>query len=472
MLTQSRKSKGASYFSEDTVVALSTAPGGAIGIVRVSGPGTGAISEKLTKQKLRWSEFEPNSAKKSLIFDTKGRPLDETVLLKFANPHSFTGEDVLEIHHHGNFLISERILETAIAYGARQALAGEFSFRAVRNGKLTLPQAEAIADLISAGNEEAARLALEKMSGSQLHAISEISEKLRQLAASGELGIDFSDQDIDELGLARIKEQLKDPVSRLKILAGSFQRGNRLQEGIPTALVGLPNAGKSSFFNALLGEDRSIVSHIAGTTRDVVREKLLLQGADTTLTFRLEDTAGIRKTADEVEKIGIDRTLQSAKRAELVLLIVDATLDEAALDISDLPQSPEHFLGVLTKCDLVKAERIRQKINELIIQTQVQTWLPTSAVSGAGVSEVAEAMVRTARQWVGRKEGEILLTRVEHLDAINHALGHLIRAELAPELDLFAADIRQALHALAPLIGETVADDILGRVFSQFCIGK
>jgi tRNA modification GTPase len=461
------------YLAQDTIAALATAPGGAIAILRVSGPDC-EKALKLLADEPSWNALEAGQMARVMLRSPAGNLIDDALIVKFISPKSFTGEDVLEIHHHGNLLIAQRLMEELAKIGVRQALPGEFSFRAVRNGKMDISQAQAIADLITAPNEQAATLALEKMSGTQAELLVAIAEELRQLSAYGELGIDFSDQDVEDLSLDRLKKRLLIPQRRLQELISTFSRGSVLQNGVRTALIGNPNAGKSSLFNALLGEDRSIVSPIAGTTRDVVRELVNLRHDADQFTFRLEDTAGLRKSSDTVERLGIERTEKAAKEADLVLWIVDSTApNENAVGQKPPQVKNERTLGVLTKTDLVKVDELielkkclRQKHGEEL------SWIATSSVSNVGIKDLAEAMVSFAARKVSRRPKEVLLTRFEQVQSANQTLVHLERAQNASELDLFASDLRQALHALASLIGETLPDDILGRVFSQFCIGK
>jgi tRNA modification GTPase len=459
------------YLGEDTIAALTTAVGGAISMLRLSGPDAYAFFERVSDR--RASEMEPRKLVRARIHDLTGKPLDDALAARFVAESSYTGEASVEIHLHGGSFIASRVLSTLLEAGARQALPGEFSFRAVRNGKLSLPQAEAVADLIEASNDGAVALALDKMSGAQTVLLGALAAELRQLATLGEVGIDFADQDVDEVALERLQSRLAPVRGKLEQLRASYGRGAKIQEGIRVAFVGLPNAGKSSLFNALLGEDRSIVSEVAGTTRDVVREKLSLQGSRSAVTLRLEDTAGLRSADDRVERMGIERTLRSAREAELILLIVEAgssPTDAAELreQWKDLGEPSARTLGLVTKCDLADGSGAQALFEELGVASSYRT----SAQSGEGVAEAARGIADFCENWVQRAPGEVLLTRLDHLRAVEHALEHLDRARQAAEIDLFAADLRHSLGALAPLIGETLPDDILGQIFSKFCIGK
>ena len=466
------------YFSEDTITAIASPTGGAIAIIRLSGPKSFEILDQITRSQLS-VHAEPRKMVRAPLYACSGKSLDDALIVRFIHPQSYTGEDLIEFHIHGNQYIAQRLLETLISLGARQALPGEFSFRAVKTGKMNLFQAQVVADLISATNENAIALALDKMSGTQTQFIHALSDQLRRMAVLGELGIDFADQDVDELSLDRLKQDLQPTLDLLQRLKESFNRGYHLQEGIGIALVGLPNAGKSSFFNALLGEDRSIVSDIAGTTRDIIREKITLRGKTSTLTLRLEDTAGLRTTDNPIEQIGIQRTLKACEKSDLVLLIVDPHTpfpliqeqwDEIQKNASF--RLSEKTIGIITKSDCTEQEALTEAQRFLDESLGIKTSVQTSAVKNHGISDAIEIIIHASEKWVHRAPGEVLLTRLDHFQAVTHALHHLQRALTVEELDLFASDIRQALHSLGPLIGQTLPDDILGKIFSDFCIGK
>lgn len=459
------------YLSLDTIAALASGFGGAVGVVRVSGPGSFNCLSQIAG--VDAVSIEPRKLQLVRLVDANGSCLDEALVVRFPNPDSYTGEDVVELHIHGGSFTSFRVLEELARLGARPALPGEFSFRAIRNGKMTLSKAEAVADLIASSNEAAAQLALEKMSGTQARLFDILAENLRATAALAEIGIDFSDQDVEEVGLPSLKKRVLARLETLETLAKTYGRGVKIQEGLRIAFVGLPNAGKSSFFNALLGEDRSIVSEIAGTTRDLVHERMTLRGPNYSATLRLEDTAGLRNTLDSVEKMGMDRTRKSASAADLVLCIVDPTqsLDGAFTQWQDLDCSPTKCLGIMTKSDLVSSNEIN-RIFDRFIPSGIPAWIPVSSKESDGLARAVQAITDFCGTLLKREKGEVLLTRLEHLSSVESSIGHLRRALEASEIELFASDIRQSLHALGPLIGETPSDDILGKIFSSFCIGK
>jgi tRNA modification GTPase len=458
------------YLAEDTIASISTAVGGAMAILRVSGPRSFEILKKLT-DKTR-PGLAARAEPRKLYLARLGQ-LDEAMFARFVAPASFTGEDLVEFHLHGGAYLASRVLEAILALGTRQALPGEFSFRAVRNGKMTLSQATAVADLIAASNDGAITLALEKLSGTQHRLIQALAQNLRTLSALGEIGIDFSDQDVDEVALPRLKERLASIIASLTLLQNSYGRGIRIQEGVSVAFVGLPNAGKSSFFNALLGEDRSIVSEIPGTTRDVIRERITLKGRDQTVTLRLEDTAGLRATDDQIEQMGISRSEKSAREADLIFFMIDPTAppERHREQWARLGQPAHKSIAIVTKADLVDVEKLRL-LSLSYRDLGIPTWVETSAVLGRGVDQAVLAITDACAHMTRRDQGEVLLTRLDQAEAVRLSLEHLERALEAPEVELFAADIRQALHSLTPLIGETLSSDILGQIFSEFCIGK
>jgi tRNA modification GTPase len=466
----------AGYLSNKTIAALCTPTGGAITVLRLSGSNAIKIAEKLSSFKI---DLNAERRAKRVWLSDQNKKIDDAVMVPYFGPRSFTGEDVVEFFLHGSPIIAQKVLDLIFAEGARLALPGEFSFRAVKNGKMQLSQAEAIKELIAAENDFALDLALEKLSGSQHELIEKIRTDLMQLATLSEVGIDFSDQDIDEVSLPRLRGRLGQIISMLENLGGSFDRGKRFTDGIPVSLFGLPNAGKSSFFNALLGEDRSIVSDIAGTTRDVVREKLNLKGLKGYVTYKLSDTAGLRglkvvQDADKIEQIGIQKTIQTASSSDLVLIVVDG-LSPNLEEVESFLQSIQgkKTIGIITKKDLVDdASQEEIKLFLLSKLSEVKSWTWISSTTLEGVSDVAKEMAIIAEDILIRKPGEVVITQVEHLQAIERSLKCLKEANDCADLVLFATTVRHGMGELGALIGETLPDDVLGKIFSDFCIGK
>ncbi|HTL12350.1 MAG TPA: tRNA uridine-5-carboxymethylaminomethyl(34) synthesis GTPase MnmE, partial [Bdellovibrionota bacterium] len=399
------------YLSQDTIGAVSTALGGAIAVVRVSGPGAFSAVSRLCRTEVDW---EPRRMVRARPTDAAGRALDDALCVRFVHPDSYTGEDLVELHLHGSAVVAEGVLAALGAAGVRQALRGEFSFRAVRNGKLTLSQAEAVADLLAAPNAGAAELALEKMGGAQAKLVAELADAVRNLAAFGELGIDFSDQDVDEVSLGRLQARVAPVLRRLAELQSGYDRGRRIQEGVGVAILGLPNAGKSSLFNALLGEERSIVTDIPGTTRDVVRETLTLRDSDGgQVTFRVGDTAGLRETSDRVENLGVERSREAARGADVVLWVVDpsSSLEPQMAAWRALGVEPERCMGVVTKIDVVDDHQV-QKAEAALAEAQIPHTSLVSAVSGEGLSLLARTLADRGAGWIRRRPGEWVLTRL------------------------------------------------------------
>jgi tRNA modification GTPase len=460
------------YLSNRTIAALCTPTGGAICVLRISGPEAFSLASSLVGKEL--SKADHRKSARAWLKDSSGKTLDDGVVLPFVGPNSFTGEDSVEFFLHGSPMIAQRVLDEIFRLGARMALPGEFSFRAVRNGKMTLSQAEAVKEVIAAENDFSLELALEKLSGSQHALIEKIRTDLLQLCTLSEVGIDFSDQDIDEVSLPRLKGRLTGIVSALQELRGSFDRGKRFREGVPVSIFGLPNAGKSSFFNALLGEDRSIVSNIAGTTRDVVRERLNLKGDHGYVTLKLSDTAGLRKSGDVIEEIGIERSIQAARDSDLVVVLIDGMspeLHEVQKYLATVGTANRSVLFVVSKKDVVE----RLELESLKDQIQSQFGAVAHFISSKtheGIEETAHQLANLAEQRLGRKPGEVILTQFEHVQAVEKSLQSLRQAEEAFDLVLFATDVRHGMNDLGPLIGETIPDDVLGKIFSDFCIGK
>jgi tRNA modification GTPase len=471
--SKSRHVDPAGYLSNRTIAALCSPVGGAICVLRISGGDAMRIASGLTDH--AFVPADHRMARRAWIRDANAKKIDDAVILPFFGPNSFTGEDSVEFFLHGSPMVAQKVLDACFEQGARLALPGEFSFRAVKNGKMRLSQAEAVKELISAENDFSLELALEKLSGTQHHLVVRLREDLLQLCTLAEVGLDFSDQDVEEVSLPRLKQRLKPVLEVLRSLRGSFDRGKRFSDGVPVTIFGLPNAGKSSFFNALLGEDRSIVSDIAGTTRDVVRERLNLRGQSGQVTLKLADTAGLRSSSDSIEEIGIERSILSARDSDLVVVVIDGSDPELPVLRSYLDRIPlregREFLFMVSKKDRMETADLERILSQVAKELGGRAH-PVSSRTLEGIHEAAGLLADAAVKLLERKPGEVILTRFEHVRAVEQALGTLERAGDAGDAVLFAADLRHAMNDLGPLIGETLPDDVLGKIFSDFCIGK
>ena len=443
--------------SPDTIAAIATAPGrGGVGVVRVSGASLGAFAFELCGR-----EPKPRTAHFMRFLDAEERVIDEGILLYFSAPASFTGEDVLELQGHGGPVVMQMLLERCLQLGARLAEPGEFTRRAFLNGKLDLAQAESVADLIEASTAAAARSAVRSLSGRFSEEVHRIVDALIDLRMLVEATLDFPEEEIDFLESARALPRLDAIRAQVEELLDRARQGALLRSGLNVVLVGEPNVGTSSLLNQLAGEDRAIVTEIAGTTRDALRETIQIEG----IPLHIIDTAGLRETVDTVERIGIERTWREIERADVILRLVDAVQGEPSDDDIDrrLPPSVQR-ITVVNKIDLVGLAAGRSEVAGRIR-------LQVSARSGEGVELVRQALLRIAG-WHAHGE-DVILARERHLTALRKALAHVIEAggQLGA-LELFAEELRLAQEQLGEITGEFTADELLGVIFSRFCIGK
>jgi len=445
----------------DVIAAVATAPGrGGIGVVRVSGPQLADMALALAGRRPA-----PRQATLATFRDRLGQSLDQGILLYFPGPHSFTGEDVLELQGHGGPVVMQQLLARCLELGARVAEPGEFSRRAFLNDKLDLAQAEAVADLIDAATVQAARSALRSLSGDFSRQVHGLTDQLVELRMLVEATLDFSDEEIDPLVDTDLVARFERLRSALADLASRARQGSLLRTGLTVVLAGLPNVGKSSLLNRLAGEERAIVTDIAGTTRDALRETIQVEG----IPLHVIDTAGLRETEDAVEKIGIERSWQEIRRADVVLQIVDARAGVTPADqavAQRLPAGVERIV-VENKCDLagLPAGRFEDGHRDR------QVHLRLSAKTGAGLELLHDELLRVAG-WQGHGE-DVILARQRHLEALAEAAARLdAAAGQLSRLELAAEEFRLAQDALSRITGEFSADDLLGAIFSRFCIGK
>jgi tRNA modification GTPase len=447
----------------ETIAAVATAPGrGAVGIVRLSGPRALAIADRLAGPRP-----PPRHAALRTFTDATGAPLDEGLLLLFPGPDSYTGEDVAELQGHGGPVVLDALVRAACALGARPARPGEFSERAFLNGRLDLAQAEAVADLIAAATEQAARAAQRSLQGEFSRRVGALVEALVQLRVHVEGALDFSDEDVDWLADASLHARLADLLAQLRELLDAAAQGRRLREGLVVALAGQPNVGKSTLLNRLAGTEAAIVTEIAGTTRDVLRENVNLDG----LPLTVVDTAGLRESQDPVEKEGIRRAWQALAQAELVLFLVDDRAGVTAEDrelLQRLPQGAE-VIVIRNKSDLSGAPAGTPPRHD-----GEPAELRISARDGAGL-DLLRAGIRRVAGLTGTAES-LFSARTRHVDALRRALAcaqdAALRLREGAHAELAAEDLRLAQQALAEITGAFTPDDLLGRIFSQFCIGK
>lgn len=454
-----------------TICSISTAPGiGAIAVIRVSGEKAFPIVNQLFNTKTDFWGTSPNTAKFAEIFD--GDTLvDQVVFVKFAAPHSYDGEDMVEISCHGSRYIQQKILQMLLARGCRMAEPGEFTMRAFLNGKMDLPQAEAVSDLIDSQSETAHRLAVNQLKGGFSHMIAELREQFIHLAALLELELDFSEEDVQFADRKQIMDLLRHLKKEITRLTDSFKLGNALKSGIPVAIVGKPNVGKSTLLNALLGDDRAIVSDIPGTTRDTVEDTFTYHGT----TFRFIDTAGIRTSEDEIENFGIERTFKAVENADIVLYLIDinaTTIDDVEAEMT--------FIRQKINLEEKKILLVANKIDEMeTLPRQFSEWdkLETIFVSAkrkVNLEAIGEMLLRYVEE---RNVSEnTLLTNARHYDIMRQILQDIENIEQGFEnqqpTDLIAVDVHLILDKLGRLTGTISDNDVLNTIFSRFCIGK
>ncbi len=459
-------------FDADTIVAISTPPGeGGIGIVRMSGEKSIDIIKEIfvLPSGKEISEIKDRYFYYGKIVDDAGEPLDEVLMVCMRGPRSYTREDIVEIHCHGGMIPIRKILELIISHGARLAEPGEFTKRAFLNGRLDLVQAEAVADLIRAKSDEAARSSLRQMEGSLSRKLKDIRERLLDLIAHIEVTIDYPEEDIDEIIGKEIAGVLDEVLSEMKRLIDSANTGKLIRQGIKTVIVGKPNVGKSSLLNALVRENRAIVTHIPGTTRDIIEEYISIRG----IQVNIIDTAGIRETEDVVEKIGVERTKKNIDEADLIIAMFDASVPFEKEDEEILGRiKDKKVLVIVNKTDLPNLLDI-EKIKSTIPDGDI---IETSLIKGEGVEEIENYIYNMVYSGNVTVSDEPMVTNIRHENLLKSSYKHLLDAKNALEhgvpLDLISIDIRSSLDDIGVITGEFVTDDIVDRIFSNFCVGK
>lgn len=480
---------------QDTICAIATAQGGAISIVRISGQDAISITDKIFypagNKYIPLSRRPANTITYGLIKDSKKEIVDEVLVSIFRTPHSYTGEDSVEISCHGSSYILQQIMQLLIDNGCRAAEPGEYTQRAFLNGKLDLSQAEAVADLIAATSAATHRMAMNQMRGGFSRELSILREKLLHLTSLMELELDFSDhEELEFADRSEIKEIASQIEKVINHLTNSFSMGNALKNGVPVAIVGETNAGKSTLLNALLNEERAIVSDIHGTTRDVIEDTINLEG----ITFRFIDTAGIRETTDVIETLGIERSFQKLDQSNIVVWVIDTTCAKEQfkqLSKQILPRCKDkHLIIVLNKFDLLNndtkkllTKKIKNKNTSSCSYTSALGCIPVkfaiiplSAKNNDGLHELQQQLIAyTTLPDISLND--IVVSNVRHYDALNHALAsiHQVQKGLKSQLssDLIIEDLRQCLFHLSEIVGgEITTDEVLDNIFKHFCIGK
>lgn len=444
----------------DTICAVSTPAGvGGIAVVRISGPEALEIAGKIWHAR-PIADMPSHTAMLGSIADSDGELLDQAVATVYRAPHSFTGDDVVEISTHGSAYVQQEAIASLIKAGARLAEPGEFTRRAFANGKIDLAQAEAVADIIAAESKAANRIAQSHMRGQFSSRLSMLRNQLLELASLLELELDFAEEDVEFASRAKLMStalEIKEEVDRL---ADSFHAGSAIKQGIPVAIIGPTNAGKSSLLNALLGDDRAIVSDIHGTTRDIVEDRLTISG----FTFRIMDTAGLRRTTDKIESLGIERTLQAAAGADIIIAVADS----ASPGEISIPASQAQAIIVLNKSDLAPDAQIAIPDG----QTRI---VRASAKLRVGIDEIKRHMAEIAASTMP-SAANAMVTSQRHYQALLQASQSITRAIEAMQAslsgDLIAQDIRLTINHLSSILGQITSSEILHSVFSRFCIGK
>lgn len=422
-----------------TICAISTAQGGAIGVIRTSGPDAVSITDSVFHGKKSLKDAKPYSICFGEIRDAE-EIIDEVLVSVFKAPHSYTGEDSTEISCHGSAYILQRIIELLLKNGCEMAKPGEYTQRAFLNGKMDLSQAEAVADLIASQNATAHRIAMQQMRGGYSKKLRQLRDRLLEMTSLLELELDFSEEDVefaDRQKLLALADEISNEITKL---TDTFRMGNAIKNGVPVAIVGAPNVGKSTLLNALLGDDRAIVSDIKGTTRDVIEDTVTIEE----ITFRFIDTAGIRHTVDTIEKMGIERSVRAAEKASIIILMTEPGVDFPSINVRE----DQILIKITNKTDSFQA------------------------LNNIGIKELKKRLVAS----VPSNDNIILVTNLRHFEALTNANEYITKAKdsLLSSFsgDIIAEDLRMCLSHLGEILGEITSDEVLGNIFKHFCIGK
>lgn len=465
--------------NNDTICAISTPSGnGAIAIIRLSGKNAYPIIDSVFegKKSKKLANQDANTIHFGIIKDNN-EILDEVLASLFKNPQSYTGEDLVEVSCHGSVYIQQKILQLFITKGARLAQPGEFTMRAFLNGKLDLSQSEAVADLIASSSAAMHKLAMNQMRGGFSNEIKHLRERLLKLTSLIELELDFSEEDVEFADRSELKDLLSNIQTIVKKLIKSFNLGNAIKNGVPITIAGKTNVGKSTLLNALLNEDKAIVSDIAGTTRDIIEDTINMEG----VTYRFIDTAGLRESTDTIESIGIERTLQKIEQAKVVIYMVDADEDKENIKneigklLDDYQKENKRFILAINKTDKLQPYEINYKFSDVWMKSLSVPVILISASKKENLEKLIDEFVNFINL-DSISESNIVVTNVRHYEAltkINEGIER-INEGLINEIsaDFIAMDIRQVLHYLGEITGEITTDEILGNIFSKFCIGK
>jgi tRNA modification GTPase len=454
-----------------TIVAIATPPGiGALGIIRISGPESFRIADALFSGK-KIQDVTTNTLHYGWIRNQEGKILDEVILSVFKAPHSYTGEDIIELSCHGSPYILQEVVNEILKCGASLAKPGEFTLRAFLNGKMDLSQAEAVADLIASENEATHSLAFSQLKGGIRSEIGHLRSEMVDFISLIELELDFAEEDVEFADRTKLKLLLEKIHKEIEKLKNSFVLGNAIKNGINTVIAGKPNAGKSTLLNALLNEERALVSEIAGTTRDTIEEKLNING----IAFRFIDTAGIREAKDAIEAMGVERTMEKIRQSMILIYVFDVimtTKEELWEDISGLVRGDQKFIIIANKMDLNPYIDYQDFINPQIQKEQI---IPCSAKNKMNIDYLKDRLYQIT---VGdqKMNADTIVVNARHLDALNRADQNITEAitglQSNLQTDLLAQNIRLAIYSLSEISGEITNDEILGNIFGKFCIGK